>query len=200
MADTRRRRMTPPIALLVAALDVVAAVSACGDDDSGAGPTTPDGGGGDSNTPPTPGNDAGPGNGIVGTLVAAANDAQFFLPLDATPSPDGKTVYFIAVATADRMPAIWKANASGGGVTKLFSGDPLASPVGITVSADGNTLYIADPTAATGDTDTGKIFSLASAGGTPAAVANTDGFAPRGVEMLGNDLYFTGRKGGVGGG
>lgn len=133
-----------------------------------------------------------------------ANAPEASMPMDAVPSPDGKQIYFIAFSTvADedgigtlRLPAIFKA-APGAAPQKLFEGSPLGAPFGITISDDGQTLFIADSGADTSeDRSDGKVFSMSVAGGTPTPLAGTDGLAPGGIEAQGDSLYVTGRQNG----
>jgi sugar lactone lactonase YvrE len=115
-------------------------------------------------------------------------------PFDATPSPDGKTVYYTALReeSGERVPGIFKVPASGGTIEVLASGAPLAAPLGITISLDGTSLYIADPGAANG----GAIMTLPSSGGAVAPLAGTEGYRPGGVVIAKIDeqpsLWFTG--------
>lgn len=143
-------------------------------------------------------------------IAAAANAPEATRPVDATPSPDGKDIYFIAFsARADEdgfkmehVPAIYKVAASGGTPAKLYEGAPLTSPFGITVSDDGQTLFIADSSADNGgeqDRSDGRVFSMSASGGTPTALAGTEGIKPAGVEALGPSLYVTGTKDGKAG-
>jgi DNA-binding beta-propeller fold protein YncE len=129
------------------------------------------------------------------TVTPAANSADFLSPLDATPDPKGEKVYFTAIA-ADGTPAVFVSAATGGGVTKLASGAPLVAPFGIAISGDGQTLFVADSGADNGeDEDKGAIFTLPIGGGTPAVLAGTEKTQPRGLEVLGSTVYFTGRDG-----
>lgn len=142
---------------------------------------------------------------VAPTIGPVANDPGIELPLDATPSPDGKDIYFIAsakVADEDsigtlRQAAIFKVSAAGGPITKLFQGDPLVSPFGITISNDGATLFIADSGAATSeDRSDGRVYALSVGGGSPSPLSGTEGLAPGGVEVMGDSLYITGRRDG----
>jgi sugar lactone lactonase YvrE len=164
--------------ILAAAASAAIAVAACSDDSSGGGTTT---------------------------ITPAANDPNIDMPVDATPSPDGTEIYFIAnskVADEDnigfqRQAAIYKVAAAGGPVTKLFQGEPLVSPFGITISGDGQTLYIADSGSVTSEERSdGRVYSLGVGGGAPTPLAGTDGLAPGGVEVSGDALYITGKKDG----
>ncbi len=141
-------------------------------------------------------------------ITPVANAPEAAMPVDATPSPDGSHVYFIAFSSrpdadgikTDRVPAIFKVAATGGAPTKLFEGEPLMSPFGITISDDGQTLFIAD-SSADGDPEAerseGRIFSLNANGGSPSALAGTEGITPAGVDVFGPSLYVTGRKDGA---
>jgi len=147
------------------------------------------------------------------TIDQVANDPNVEMPVDATPSPDGKDIYFVAhskVAIAEkdengkdiglgfeRQAGVFKVSASGGPITRLTIGGPLVSPFSITISDDGNTLFVADSGADTSeDRADGKVFTLSSSGGTPTPLAGTEGLAPGGVEALGDSLYITGKKDG----
>jgi hypothetical protein len=128
-------------------------------------------------------------------INAAANDSDRSFPLDATPSPDGSNVYYTALsndADGNRVAGVFSVAADGGNVTMLASGDPLAAPVGITTSADGNTLFVADPGADVG----GGILTVPSGGGGAAVLMGTTGYRPQGVtvaEVNGKSaVYFTG--------
>jgi DNA-binding beta-propeller fold protein YncE len=135
------------------------------------------------------------GNGTIGSITPAAHDeAAFTAPLDATPSPDGAQVYFTA-RNADGA-GVFKAEASGGGIVALHAGDPIAAPVGITVSTDNLMVYLADPGASVNEEDTGAIWMVPTAGGDATLVAGTAGYTPRGIVLMKQDgsdqLYFTG--------
>jgi sugar lactone lactonase YvrE len=137
-----------------------------------------------------------------------ANDPNIETPVDATPSPDGKDVYFIA---SSKLPdednigviqtaAIYKVSAAGGAITKLFQGEPLVAPFNISISNDGQTLYIADVGAVTSeDRADGRVYSMGVGGGSPSPLSGTDGLAPGGLDVMGDSLYITGRKDGKAG-
>lgn len=142
------------------------------------------------------------------SISPAANAAEAESPVDATPSPDGNDIYFIASTRKadpdglgfERVPAIFKVSAKGGALTKLHEGAPLGSPFNITISDDGQTLFLADSAADTSeDRSDGKVWTMSSGGGTPTALAGTDGLKPGGVEVLGDTLYITGHKDGQAG-
>ena len=147
--------------------------------------------------------------------TSVANAPESAMPVDATPSPDGKDVYFIAFSSRldadgirmERVPAIYKTSAAPGAASqKLFEGAPLNSPFGITISDDGQTLFIADSSAdgsstADGvegaDRSDGRVFSMSTGGGAPTSLAGTEGIVPAGIEAMGASLFVTGRKDGV---
>jgi sugar lactone lactonase YvrE len=142
------------------------------------------------------------------TLSPVANDAVAELPVDATPSPDGKEIYLIASSKtveadglgARRDAAIYKVSASGGPITKLHQGEPLVAPFGVTISEDGQTLFVADPAAATSDERSdGAVFTMSVSGGPPGILPGTERLSPGGVEVMGSTLYITGRKEGQAG-
>lgn len=112
----------------------------------------------------------------------------FQQPLDAAPRADGSTVHF--TAKAGNAPAVFSVPAAGGAVVKLASGAPLVGPLGVAVSGDGTHVFPADPGAS-------RIFAVPSSGGPPVAVAGSDGWAPRGLDVVtgsGRDtIYFSGR-------
>ncbi len=147
------------------------------------------------------------------TIDQVANDPNIEMPVDATPSPDGKDIYFVAhqkvVLTEqdengapvplgfERQAGVFKVSASGGPITRLTMGAPLVSPFNITISDDGNTLFIADSGADTSEERAdGKVFTLPTAGGTPSVLSGTEGLVPGGVEAMGDALYITGKKDG----
>jgi DNA-binding beta-propeller fold protein YncE len=140
--------------------------------------------------PPTP---TIKGDGTIRELTPAAMaGAMFSGPLDATLSPDGKIAYFIARGP-DGAPAVFQSAA--GVIKQLAAGPPLAAPFGIDITADGKTLIIADPGALSVDEDVdvrGQLLSLPVVGGTAAVLSGATGFAPRGLAVAGDQIYFTG--------
>jgi DNA-binding beta-propeller fold protein YncE len=134
----------------------------------------------------------------VPEIQAAANDALIRAPLDATPSPEGKHVYYTAFKRGDDgedVPGVFGVAADGSGaIDTLVAGDPLQAPIGIAVSLDGSKLFVADPAA--GPNARGAVLSLASAGGDASALPGTEGYSPKGLAIAKVDdqeyLYFTG--------
>jgi len=196
-----RARSLITVGIVIGTISASAIVAACSSSEAKKDATT---------------DDQGPAEGIGLTQIApVANAPEAAMPVDATPSPDGKDVYFIAFSTRpdvdglkmERVPAIFKtSSAPGAPAQKLFEGAPLNSPFGITISDDGQTLFIADssadgasadPTADGPDRSDGRVFSMSTGGGTPSALAGTEGIVPAGIEVMGASLFVTGRKDGV---
>lgn len=124
------------------------------------------------------------------TQVAAA---QGWSPLDSVPSPDAQFVYFTANGTSG--PAVYKVASNGGAVTTLASGTPLSSPWGLTISTDGQTLYVAD-LGAEQPADGNVIFAVPASGGTPTRLEKTAGSRPSVPEVVSENgadiLYYSG--------
>jgi sugar lactone lactonase YvrE len=144
-----------------------------------------------------------PGDGSIKNLTPAAQstqmDATFRTPLDATLSPDGKTAYFVAVESDEA--AVYKTAApSTSAPTKLAGGAPLATPFGIDITSDGNTLVLSDADAVMNPDQPqyGELFALSTSGGTPQVVSGASGYRPRAVIVVteaGIDVaYFSGTE------
>jgi DNA-binding beta-propeller fold protein YncE len=117
----------------------------------------------------------------------------FVFPIDAVPDPDANNVYFVALGTEG--PAIFKVAAAGGAPTVVFEGDPLAGPMGINISTDGTTLYVADVGSEDG-LSRGTIYAIPTAGGSATAVSGTENTLPVGIDVVragaADELWFTG--------
>jgi len=131
--------------------------------------------------------------------VSRAVSGDFHSPTDAVVSPDGSEFYFAAY-DADSNPAIYQSSSAiGSTAEKIASSDPLDLPMGLVMSCDGSTLYIADAGTGDGNDGTpddqeGAIFSLPAGGGTLTALLSTGIVHPHGLAM-GPDcdtLYITG--------
>lgn len=202
-----------PLAILVFG----ACVAGCGDDDTAPNPAQPSAGsggiagqggagaggagaggagaGGAGASGAGAGGDAGAaGSGLSFSVEAVGGDASARLPFDATPDPDGTAVYFTGAGAEGN--GVFKVVLASGTKSEVFVGEPFAAPVGIAISDDGTTLFLADPAAESGAEDAGQIFSLSTSGGIPAALAGGSGKVPRGLDVRGNKIYFSG-KGGV---
>ncbi|MEZ5404395.1 MAG: hypothetical protein R2729_32240 [Bryobacteraceae bacterium] len=106
---------------------------------------------------------------------------------DATPSPEGNTIYLTAVGPAG--PGVFRVAAVGGPAATIYAGAPFVNPIGLAVSGDGQTVYVADSHAYAGSLRTGAVFSVTAAGVRPQAVRG-------GVELdaAGAGMYFSGRQ------
>lgn len=125
-------------------------------------------------------------NEALSTVNQIASPAEDESPLDASPSPDGQTVYY---TTNKRL---YRVAAGGGESTLLAEGSPLTTPWGLAISSDGQTVYVADP-------GSNAIFVVPAGGGNPTILPGSEGTAPRVPEIIaenGNDqLYYSGVSG-----
>jgi hypothetical protein len=140
-------------------------------------------------------------NDAVKSIAPQANGGTTFqAPVDAALDPDAKNVYFIA--NSAQGVGVFKTSLSGSDVVSLTVGAPFTTPLGLDVSTDGQTIFVADPGATVQSRlrrpqlTKGQIFHLPATGGTPVAVPGTEGTAPRGLTIVnenGTDMiYFTG--------
>lgn len=135
------------------------------------------------------------------SIAVAANHPNSHSPVDATPSPDAKKVYYLAFNRSEAgedSAGVFAVAADGGGRVEpqvLVKGAPLLAPVGITSSLDGKQLFIAD--SAAGAENAGALFSLSSDGGSLSMLSGTENFRPGGVTVAKRDgveqVFFTGR-------
>lgn len=124
--------------------------------------------------------------------VTKVASGGFSSPGDAVASPDGRTFYFTAYDDLMEPAVFATASAPGSTASALAAGDPLGVPIGLVLSCDGATLYVADMGA-----DTGSILSIPSGGGSLADLGATNIVRPGGLAM-GPDcktLYATGLTG-----
>jgi sugar lactone lactonase YvrE len=114
----------------------------------------------------------------------------FTSPTDAVASLDGREFYFAAY-DLEKQPALFRTPSSAGATAeKLAAGDPLESPIGLVLSCDGDTLYVADIGG-----EAGAVLSIATSGGAITDLAVTGVVRPGGLAM-GPDcktLFATGR-------
>ncbi len=127
------------------------------------------------------------------SVEPVAESSDFWSPLDASPSPDGKLIYFTAMN--EDGPAVMSVE-PGSAPTVLASGGLLVSPFSIVPSLDGSRLFVVD-SGAEGDTEvTGRVFSMSSSGGEPSALSAADGTMPKSLTVAEVDgaerIYFTG--------
>jgi DNA-binding beta-propeller fold protein YncE len=132
-------------------------------------------------------------------LRMAASDDAVRAPLDATPSPDGERVYYLALR--DNVAGVFSVREAGAEIETLLHGEPLIAPVGISVSVDGEQLFVAD-SGVTSEGGVGAIMVLPSAGGAASMLEGTAGYVPRGIVVAEVDseeqVYFTGLDTGEG--
>lgn len=126
------------------------------------------------------------------TSVTKVSSGGFESPTDAVASPDGRTFYF-AAWDAQKQPTLFQVSSEPGSTaTALAAGDPLEAPIGLVLSCDGKTLYVADM----GGED-GGILQASTSGGAPSWLAAAGIVRPGGIAM-GPDcksLFATGRLG-----
>src|SRR5437870_173662 len=102
------------------------------------------------------------------TQVQKVSSGGFQSPTDAVASPDGRTFYF-AAWDMDKQPTLFRVAAeSGSAPAVLAAGDPLEAPLGLVLSCDGKTLYVADMGG-----EAGAILAAATAGGAATTLAIT---------------------------
>lgn len=129
------------------------------------------------------------------TSVTKVTSGGFSSPTDAVASPDGKTFYFAAYDD-EKEPAIFQTASDPGSTAEILAvGAPLASPMGLVLSCDGKTLYVADlATTNAEDTQVGGVLALPTSGG---AVSDLGGAItrPAGLAMAADckTLLVTGR-------
>jgi sugar lactone lactonase YvrE len=148
---------------------------------------------GSATTPATPASTPTPalGNNLVNKLAVVTQSGNFHDPLDSVPTMDATTIYF--TATGPHGPGVFRVPSAGGAATEVFTGEPFVTPRGISISADDQHLYIADPSAGTG----GELFVLATSGGSPVPVHGSERTAPQNLDVATQDgkpvLYFSGQ-------
>lgn len=132
------------------------------------------------------------GDSAIKSAAVVVRAAPFQRPLDAAPSPDGRTIYFSS--TGDRGASILSVAVGGGAARAVADGAPLVNPTGVAVATDGSRVYIADQSAGA----SGAILMAPASGGEmPTTLADTQGHGPRGLDVVkeaGADIiYFTGK-------
>ncbi len=122
--------------------------------------------------------------------TAATQGGTYQRPLDAAPSPDGATIYF--VAGGEHGPGLYRVAAAGGVASEVTVGAPFATPRGLAISSDGRRVVVADSTAGA----RGGLYVVPANGGAPTLISGTEGTAPQGVEVVAqsgvDQVYFTG--------
>jgi DNA-binding beta-propeller fold protein YncE len=110
-------------------------------------------------------------------------------PLDASPDPTGKVIYF--TTKGPRGAALFAVPADGSKAAVVVSSASLREPTGVAVSNDGKRVFVADRRA-------GHILVVRVRDGVSHVLAGTQGTAPRGLEIqnrAGKELVvYTGRS------
>jgi len=125
------------------------------------------------------------------TNITKVATGGFSSPTDAVASPDGKTFYF---AARDEMnePAIFRTSSEPGSAPEVMAvGAPLDMPIGLVMSCDGETLYIADM-----GSELGSVLKLSTTLGGELADLGAAGVARPGGLAMAKDcktLFATGR-------
>jgi hypothetical protein len=152
------------------------------------------------------------GDAAIISADAVARAGVFHQPLDAAPTANGNTIYFVATGVAG--PAVYSVAATGGAPSVVATGAPLAKPTGVAVATDSSRIFVADQQAqqpgttssAAGGATAGRgaILTVAVSGPTstpgaaqaPTIVAGTQGLSPRGLDVVNQGdsdlIYFTG--------
>lgn len=124
------------------------------------------------------------------TSVTQVATGGFTSPSDAVASPDGKSFFFAAYDT-NNQPGIFATSSQPGSTASVIAnGEPLDAPIGLVMSCDGESLYIADM-----GNEYGAILSASTTGGAISDLGIVDFHMPGGIAM-GPDcksLYVTGR-------
>ena len=123
------------------------------------------------------------------TSVTKVASGGFSSPTDAVSSPDGGTFYFAAI-DEEHEPAIFETASEPGSIPEVLAvGDPLGLAMGLAISCDGATLFVADIGG-----DSGAVLSTPTSGGGLTDLRVTSLTRPSGIAM-GADcktLYVTG--------
>lgn len=123
-------------------------------------------------------------------------------PLDAVPNAAGTVVFFTAFTPTGEA-AVFRASVPAEGAppatpTVVTMGGGLEFPLGITISNDDATLYVADQSADRGaESDIGAVFSIPAMGGAPTVVAlGAELVRPAAITISadGNDLLVSGQR------
>jgi sugar lactone lactonase YvrE len=129
----------------------------------------------------------GKGNGTITSVLPAAETLRS--PMDAAPNADGSVIFFTAIG--EETSSLWRVPFTGGDPVEMATG--FTAPVGLVVSSDDQTVFVADVAAEEQDTDLlGHIVAVPVAGGEGVVLDVTRGYAPKGLAVHGPDIYFTG--------
>lgn len=118
----------------------------------------------------------------------ASKSGDFESPLDSTPDPSGKTIYFIAENSKGK--GLFQVASEGGEVAAVALGAPFVGPTGLSIAPDGQQIYIADPAA-------NSIFAIEVGKGMPVALPASAKTAPQNLDAVLESgqpmLYFSGK-------
>lgn len=110
--------------------------------------------------------------------VTKVSSGGFESPTDAVASPDGRTFYFAAWDT-EKQPTLFQVSSEPDSTaTPLAAGDPLETPIGLVMSCDGKSLFVADM----GGED-GGILQADVSGGAPSWLTANGIVRPGGIAM-----------------
>jgi len=124
------------------------------------------------------------------TSVTKVTSGGFTSPTDAVASPDGKTFYFAAYDDLKEPTIFRTSSAPGSAAEVLATSEPLQAPIGLVMSCDGKTLYIADM-----GNEIGAVFSIPTDGGAVTDLLVTGIVRPAGMAMDADckTMHVTGR-------
>lgn len=120
----------------------------------------------------------------VESLITSENIST---PLDAAPDITGENVYFIA--TGANGVGVFHVSMQGGSANEIKAGVPFVQPTGLALSSDSKWVFVADS-----QVQGGIIFKLSLEDNSVKTLMGTEGTAPKGLEVVGEQLYFTGTK------
>jgi hypothetical protein len=129
--------------------------------------------------------------------VAASASEAFVSPLSGTPLPNGDVAFIALQPSTDEAPArpaLFRA-AVGEAPSVLYAGDMLQNPLDLHVSADGESILVADSVHLDegGENVGGAILTFPVDGGEPSASAV--GYVPRAVTVADSgEVYFSGSE------
>ncbi len=122
------------------------------------------------------------GNDVVKNIDLITKSGNFKTPLDSTPDPDGNVIYFTATGTKGN--GVSRVPAAGGDAVEVTTGAPFVAPRGISISGNGQQIYVADPQSAGANGKLGQIFAVAISGGNATSVKGTEGTAPQNLTVM----------------
>ena len=125
-------------------------------------------------------------NDVFSEVIPLIQSGDISTPLDATPNSTGETVYFIASSASGV--GVFQVPMSGGAATMVKGGEPFMQPASLAISSDDKWIFVADSQA-----QGGIIFRLSLEDNSVTTLMGTEGTAPQGLEIVGEQLYFTGQ-------